>query len=110
MGGQREMVGEANHRFANHLMALGAIVQRRARRLRPVLKLVPGEDVESAFTAIQNAIIAIERLHRAMAVNPAERELALAELFKAVLSDFKAIFQDRLTFNVSIPTDLRLDA
>src|SRR5262249_9360543 len=108
--GQSDLVGEANHRIANNLATLDAMVRRRADRLRAGFDLIPRADVVSALTDIHSAIIAMGRLHRTLASEPTRRELALADLLTEVLSDFKSIFQDRLLFTVSIPACVRLDA
>lgn len=50
------------------------------------------------------------RLHRTLAGQPARGELALNDLLTAVLSDFSAIFGDRLRSDVSISPSCRLDA
>lgn len=106
---QLELVGEANHRIANHLTVLATMVQRRTSRVRAGGELIPRDEVASALTDLHGTIIAIARLHRTIAAAPARGEIDLAELLTGVLLDFKTIFQDRLRFDVSIPSCFTLD-
>lgn len=109
-GEQLDLASEANHRTANHLAALAAMLRRRASRLERGPDLVRRSEVLRSLTDLQGAIVAMGRLHRTLASAPAHRDLGLADLMTGMLGDFEAIYDGRLRFAVSVPRGLGLDA
>lgn len=105
-----DLAREANHRIANHLSALASIVKQRTDHARDGRDLVTRAQVTNTLSDIHSVIVAIGRLHHTLAAVPTQRELALGDLLTEVLSDFKAIYGDRLHSRVHLPPACRLDA
>lgn len=105
-----DLAAEANHRIANHLTALAAIVKQRTDHARDGRDLITRTQVTNTLSDIHSVIVAIGRLHHTLAAVPAQRELVLGDLLTEVLRDFNEIYGDRLHSRVHLPPACQLDA
>jgi len=93
-----DLVIESNHRIANNLGALAALLEKRIAAARTGPESVPREDMVEALTETAANILSVSRLHRILTAQPAHAAVDLNKVLTEFLQDLRAagIVGDRL--------------
>ena len=107
-----DLVSEANHRIANQLGALLAIIQKEIAAMRAGPSTMPREEVVGALNEMLGRMHALSSLHRSFAAHPAQGELELTQVLTDVLVEMKksGIFGDRLYIGAITGAGCRVEA
>src|SRR5471032_1120168 len=84
-----DLVGESNHRIANHLASLAAILRRQMSSVSDGPELMSRDDVVGVLQEAAGKIMAVSRLHRLFTLHPADPVLDLGELLRDMLRAFE---------------------
>jgi len=95
---------EANHRIANHLSMLVAVVRRQLPAIEEGPHAVPRELVANLLNDMAGKILSVARLHMMLANRPATGEVELGTALASVVEELQvsAIFGDRLHVTTSM--------
>jgi two-component sensor histidine kinase len=93
-----DLIIESNHRIANNLGALAALLETRIAAARTGPESVPREDMVEALTEMASNILSVSRLHRILTAQPAHAAVDLNKVLTEFLQDLRAagIVGDRL--------------
>src|SRR5260370_3714044 len=107
-----DLVIESNHRIANHLSALVAIMQKQILAMQAGPAMIPRVLVVDALTETMGKILAVARLHHGFAARPEPGEVDLNKVLTAILQDFttSGIFGDRLRIGSTTSSGCLVDA
>jgi two-component sensor histidine kinase len=73
------LIGEANHRVANHLSLLASMVQTQAQHVAKGPAHLARDDVHTMLREVAGKVISVGHLHRTLAGKPREETLDLGE-------------------------------
>jgi two-component sensor histidine kinase len=85
-----DLVIESNHRIANNLSALAALLAKRIAATRTGPESVPREDMVEALTEMAGQILSVARLHRILTAQPAQAAVDLNKVLTEFLQELKA--------------------
>src|SRR5882672_427694 len=93
-----DLVIESNHRIANNLGVLGALLEKRIAAARTGPESVPREHVVEALMETASKILAVSRLHRILTAQPAHAAVDLNNVLTEFLQELgtAGIVGDRL--------------
>jgi two-component sensor histidine kinase len=95
---------EANHRVANHLSMLVALVRRPLAAIEAGPETMPRELVADLLTDMAGKILSVARLHLMLARRPAPGEVELSTVLASVMTELQAsgLCADRLHVTTSL--------
>src|SRR5215469_1843587 len=73
------LIGEANHRVANHLSLLAGMVQAQAQQVAKGPPQVARADVQAMLREVAGKVISVGHLHRTLAGRPRDEMLDLGD-------------------------------
>ncbi len=79
-----DLAREANHRIANNLSALSALVQLRSARLRKSTRTMTGDEVHLILEEVSSRLDTIARLHRMLAGERPDASIDLAHYLREI--------------------------
>jgi two-component sensor histidine kinase len=86
------LIGEANHRVANHLSLLASMVQTQAQYVAKGPLHIGRDDVHTMLREVAGKVISVGHLHRTLAGKPREETLDLGDyLVESSLALVKAL-------------------
>lgn len=91
---------ESNHRIANHLGTILALVRREIGAISKGPAQVPRDQVLAALNGLAGRVAAVARLHQRLASLQAQGTLSLADLLRQMVEDFNSMFDGRLQLAV----------
>jgi two-component sensor histidine kinase len=93
-----DLVVESNHRIANHLASLAAILRRQMSSVGDGPDLISRNEVVSVIQEAAGKIMAVSRLHQLFTLHPSDAVLDLGEVLRDMLQAFEdsGIFDGRL--------------
>jgi two-component sensor histidine kinase len=102
--GRADLALEANHRIANHLSMLVAVVRRERSAIEAGPHTAPRELVTDLLDDMAGKILSVARLHMMLAQGPATGEVELGKALASVVEELQvsAIFGDRLHVTTSL--------
>lgn len=86
---------EANHRIANNLLALLSAVSRQVRAMHGRPELISRAEAIGALSDIQGKILAMARLHQALAAMPSEGQIDLGKVLTELAHDLTSVLYGR---------------
>lgn len=86
-GETRDLVAEANHRFANSLALISATISHQSRALSDPENLIPASRVRGLLGEVQSRIAAAGRLHRFLSVGNPDEPVDVGIYLRQVVSD-----------------------
>lgn len=104
------LIAESNHRIANHLASLAAILRRQMSSVRDGPDLISRNDVVGLLQEAASKIMAVSRLHQLFTLHPSDAALDLAEVLRDMLRAFEdsGIFDGRLHTHVTFDGRCRI--
>jgi len=102
-------VVESNHRIANHLGLLVAILHGEIASMREGPEVVFREEAVSVLQAAIGKVMAISRLHHLFTAHPSQAVLDLGDVMRDILEAFEAsVFSDRLHTHTTFGTGCQI--
>ncbi len=97
-------LAESNHRIANNLAELAAILMRQFRAIEAGPDTIPRELVGDLMKDMAGRIAALGRLHRLLSSPATAGEVELDELLREVIDGYNStgMFGDRLTVSTNV--------
>src|SRR5262249_48515308 len=97
-------LAESNHRIANNLAELSAILQRQFRVIGSGPEAIPGSLVADLLNDMAVRIAAVGRLHRLLSAPSTPGEVELGDLLTEVIDGYNStgMFGDRLHISTNV--------
>jgi len=107
-----DLVIESNHRIANHLSELAAILSKQIRAMQAGPALVPRTLAVDTLAETMGKILAVARLHHGFSAEPEQDKVEIDKVLVTVLQDFatSGIFGDRLRIGATNSPGCLVDA
>lgn len=83
----RDLVAEANHRIANSLSALAALVQHQMASFKPDRPAIEADDVRDMLGELRAKVDAVARFHRALSDLPADAPIDVGRYLQQIVSE-----------------------
>lgn len=109
---QRQRTVEANHRIANELGQLAALLKMQIEATARGPESLSRRSVVDAFRLHHGRLLGISRLHHAISREPDEDDVDLMEVLTNLLDEFEAsgVFEHRLILKPALAAQCRVDA
>ncbi|SEP50771.1 Two-component sensor histidine kinase, contains HisKA and HATPase domains [Rhodospirillales bacterium URHD0017] len=103
---------EANHRIANELAQLAALLKRQIDAAARGPESLSRESVVNTLRLHHGRLLGISRLHHAISREPDADDVDLTEVLASLLREFEAsgVFERRLSLNSTLAPQCRVDA
>jgi two-component sensor histidine kinase len=97
---ETDLATEANHRIANNLESLTAMLRNKIASVQTGPETLPRDQIVTALTEVTANMAAVSRLHRRLTMRPTEGQVDLHAVLVDILQEFEAsrLFGDRLRF------------
>ena len=107
-----DLVAEANHRIANHLGSLVALLRTQAASTRDGPEMFSRDEVVALLNDAAGKILAVSRLHHRLAALPARGLIDLNEMLRDLLEAFEesGVFGARLHWHSTFGAGCQLRA
>jgi two-component sensor histidine kinase len=109
---ETDLATEANHRIANNLESLTAMLRNKIASVQTGPETVPRDQMVTALTDVTANIVAVSRLHRRLTMRPTEGQVDLHAVLLDILREFEAsrLFGDRLRIEPSLSSGCMVEA